>query len=111
MATPELRFLMDREMVPIDLQNQFHDAGITSVPQFAAFVPNSDELRKSLKEDFGIDPSTGLPAKIAASKVIVAWEAARVRSTKLAEAEADAEIRQEPKPVRGNDFKIMTLAY
>ena len=61
-ATPELKFLMYREMVPIEVQNQFYDVGIMSVPQFAAFMPNSDELRKSLKEDFGIDTSTGLPA-------------------------------------------------
>jgi len=66
--------------VPIDLQNQFYDAGITNVSQFAAFVPNSDELRNSLKEDFGIDPSAGLPTKIAASKVGEVYETGRSRS-------------------------------
>ena len=56
MASPELKILMDREMVPIDLQNRIYEAGITSVPQFAAFVPDSADLRKSLKDDFGLDP-------------------------------------------------------
>ena len=108
---PDLKFLMDREGVNLEMQTKFYAAGIVNLRQFAAFCPSVDELRKSLLKDFGVDPESGLPAKVLISKIVVAWEAARARSTRLAEAEADAEIRQEAKPVRGNDFKIMKSTY
>jgi hypothetical protein len=79
--------------------------------QFAAFAADAEELRKSLKEDFAMDPAAGLPTKIAISKLVVAYESAKVRSRKLAEAEAEAEVRQEAKPVRGTDMKVMREAY
>ena len=110
-ATSDFKFLLDREGVPIELQTRFFDAGIINLRQFAAFVPDTDELRKSLKDDFGLDPGTGLPAKILISKVVVAWGSAKVRASKLAEAEAEAEVRREAKPVRGTDFKALREAY
>ena len=110
-VAPDLKFLMDREGVNLEMQTKFYAAGIVNLRQFAAFCPSVDELRKSLLKDFGVDPESGLPAKVLISKIVVAWEAARARSTRLAEAEADAEIRQEAKPVRGNDFKIMKSTY
>jgi len=108
---PDLKFLFDREGVAADLQAKFFEAGIVSMRQFAAFAADGEELRKSLKEDFALDPASGLQTKITISKVVVAWESAKVRSQKMAEAEAEAEIRQEAKPVRGTDFKIMREAY
>ena len=110
-AMPDLKFLLDREGVAADLQVKFYEAGIINLRQFAAFAPDIDDLRTSLKEDFGLDPAAGLPTKITISKVVVAWESAKIRSQKLAEAEADAEIRQEAIPVRGNNFKVMREAY
>jgi hypothetical protein len=79
--------------------------------QFAAFTADVEELRKSMREDFAMDPAAGLPTRIAISKVVVAWESAKVRSQKLAEAEAEAEARREAKPVRGTDVKVMREAY
>ena len=93
-AMPDLKFLLDREGVAADLQVKFFEAGIVNLRQFAAFAPDAEEMRKSLKEDFALDPAAGLPTKIAISKVMVAWESAKIRSQKLAEAEAEAEIRQ-----------------
>ena len=110
-AMPDLKFLLDREGVAAEMQAKIYEAGILNMRQFAAFASDSDDLRKSLKEDFGLDPAAGLPTKIAISKIVVAWDAAKVRSQKLAEAEADAEVRQEAKPVRGTDFKVMREAY
>ena len=110
-AMPDLKFLFDREGVASEMQARFYEAGILNMRQFAAFAADGEELRKSLKEDFGLDPAAGLPTKIAISKIVVAWDAAKIRSQKLAEAEAEAEVRQDPKPVRANDFKIMREAY
>ena len=108
---PDLKFLMDREGVNLEMQTKFYAVRIVNLRQFAAFCPSVGELRKSLLKDFGVDPEYVLPAKVLISKIVVAWEVARARSTRLAEAEADAEIRQEAKPVRGNNFKIMKSTY
>ena len=56
-AMPDLKFLMDREGVSAEMQEKFYEAGILNMRQFAAFAADGDELRKSLKEDFGLDPA------------------------------------------------------
>ena len=108
---PDLKLLFDRKGIAAELQAKFFEAGIVSMRQFAAVAADGEELRKSLKEDFALDPAAGLQTKITISKVVVAWESAKVRSQKRAEAEAKAEARQESKPLRGTDFKIMREAY
>ena len=74
-AMPDLKFLFDREGVANDVQVRIYEAGILNMRQFAAFASDSEELRMSLKEDFGLDPAAGLPTKIAISKIVVAWDA------------------------------------
>ena len=94
-----------------EIQAQLYHAGITTTQQFAAFVPDADELRKSLKDDFNMDPGAGLAMKVSVSRVVVTWEAAKARSAKRAEAEAECEVRQEIKPLRGTDFAVMRDSY
>ena len=100
-VAPVLQFLMDREGVNLEMQTKFYAAGIVNLRPFAASCPSVDELRKSLLKDFGVDPESGIPAKVLISKIVVAWEAARASSTKLAEAEAEMDIRQESKASSG----------
>ena len=107
---PDLKFLFDREGVAADTQKAIYEAGILNMRQFAALVPDAVGLRKCLEEDFGMSGAT-LAGKVAISKVVVVWETAKVRSEKAAEAEAECEVRQEPKPVRNNDYQVMREAY
>ena len=107
---PDLKFLFDREGIAVELQAKIFESGIVNMRQFAAFAADSEELRKSLKEDFGLDPAAGIQTKITISKVVVAWESAKARFQKRAEAEAEAEVHQEAKPLRGTDFKVMREA-
>ena len=109
-ASSDLKFLFDREGVAAEVQTGIFDAGISTVRQFAALVPDVAALRKCLVEDFGMSDSN-LAGKVAISKVVVVWETAKVRSEKAAEAEAECEVRQEPKPVRNNDYTRMKEAY
>ena len=108
-TSSDFTFLMDREGVPGDLVEKFTAAGISTVRLFAAFAQDADELRKSLKDDFELDTSI-LVNKVTAGKVVVAWELAKARSSKMAEVEAESEIRQEAKPLRQSDFKAMREA-
>ena len=109
-ASSDLKFLFDREGVAAEVQTSIYDAGISTVRQFAALVPDVAALRKCLVEDFGM-VDANLAGKVAISKVVVVWETAKVRSEKAAEAEADCELRQEPKPVRNNDYTRMKKAF
>lgn len=109
-AMPDLKFLFDREGAEAETQKAIYEAGITNVRQFAALVPDVAVLRKCLEEDFGMS-STSLAGKVKMSKVVVVWETAKVRVERWAEAEAEREVRQEPKPVRNNDYQWMRDAY
>ena len=109
-AMPDLKFLLDREGVTAEVQAKIFHAGIINIRQFAALVQDTEELRKCLKDDFGLD-ATNLAGKALASTVAVARETAKVRAAKVAEVEAECEVRQEPKPVRGNDYQNMKEAY
>ena len=109
-VSSDLQFLFDREGVAADTQKGIFDAGITTIRQFAALVPDVAALRKCLIEDFGMTDGN-LAGKVAMSKVVVVWETAKIRAEKSAEAEAECEVRQEPKPVRGSDYARMKEAY
>ena len=110
MAASDFAFLMDREGISADLTKKFTDAGIDTVRLFASLVSDSAGLRKLLSDDFGIDLTT-LAGKVTVARIVVAWEAAKARSAKYAEVEAETEVRQEAKPLRQSDFKSMRDAY
>ena len=110
-ASADLKFLMDREGVSVNIQAGIYHAGAVKTPQFAAFVADAEELRKTMKDDFGLDPAGSLPNRIELSKVVVAWESAKGRATKSTEIEADSEVREQAKPIRLTDFKAMRDAY
>ena len=110
-ASADLKFLMDRESVSKNMQSNLYHTGVVNTRQFAAFVSDADELRKTMKDDFGLDPTANLPNRIELSKIVVAWESAKGRATKMSEIEADSEVREQAKPIRVTDFKAMRDAY
>ena len=81
----DLLFLLDREGVDAELQKKVYEAGILSVRQFAVTFKDTEDLRYSAKEYFGVDPSKGLADKVRLSRFLVAFESAKVRSAKLAD--------------------------
>ena len=102
-TSSDLKFLMDRESVPQDVQLALFHSGVSSVRQFAAFASDSGDLRETLKTAFGLDPAADLKTRLLVSKVVVAWEAVKARASKMAEAEGESELRREPKPLRASD--------
>ena len=85
-ATSDLKFLLDREGISQDVQLAFYHGGVSNVRQFAAFASDVNDLRETLKSVFGLDPGSSLKVRILVSKVVVAWEAAKARASKMAEA-------------------------
>ena len=109
-AAPDLKFLLDREGIALITQARIVHAGITTMRQFGAFFTSAEDLRKVAKDSLGLDPDV-LAQRVELSKLVVSWESAKVRATKLAEAEAEAEIRQEAKQLKGTDVNAIRKAY
>ena len=109
-ASPDLRFLLDREGVSLIIQARLVHAGVTTMRQFGACFTTSEDLRSVAKVDFALDP-TVMAQRVELSKLVVAWESAKIRSTKLTEAEADAEVRQEAKLLKGTDVNTIRKSY
>jgi hypothetical protein len=111
-AGSDLKFLLDREGVQEITQSRLFYIGVLTVRHFASFVEDKTELRKTLKQSFDMDPDTGdIWVRVHISKVLVAWDAARARATKLADAEGDAEARGVPKDVSSSDYHSMRATF
>jgi hypothetical protein len=110
-AGSDLIFLMNREGVDRDIQAKLYHIGVISIKGFAALVDDKVELRKVLKGNFELDAEANLLDRVKCSRVLVAWDSAKARSVKLAEAEGDAEARGLPKEISSNDGQIMRLTF
>ena len=110
-ANADLVHLMNLSHVPDDVQQKFYEAGVQGVREFAAIVSKEDDLRALLKKEFGLDEEASLAERVKVAKVIVAWDTARGRTTKMVEMEAEAEVRGEPKKVPQPDYEAMKDAF
>ena len=86
------------------------NAGIETMRQFSSFFTSVDDLRTVAKEELGIGPAS-LAQRVELSRLVVAWDPAKVGTTKMAEAEADAQVRQEAMPMRGTDITAIRINY
>jgi len=107
----DLIHLFDTSRVSEDIQRAFYEAGVGNVKEFGAMFESTAHLRELLASEFKLDEKSSLAARVKVSKVVVAWEAARVRKTKQAELDGEAEIREQPKKVCLPDYFAMRAAY
>ena len=70
---------------------------------------NTAALRELPKKEFKLDEGESLRARVKVSKVVVAWESAKGRATKLAEMDGEAGVRELPKKVALPDFFAIGL--
>ena len=64
-ATPDLKFLMDREGVNEDIQLVLYHMGVTTVRLFASLATDTQDLAGVIKTGgFGLDPSGDLLMRI-----------------------------------------------
>ena len=110
-AGSDLKLLLDREQVSTDFSDLLYHAGISNVRQFAAFASDAADLKATLREQLMLDPGADLGTRVLVSKIMVAWESAKARANKVAEAEADSEVRKEPKPLRATGYFAMKDAF
>ena len=107
----DLLHLFSQAKVASDIQTKLFEAGVDCVKGFAALVADEKELRKLLKDEFGLDDSGGLAQRVKISKVVIAWDSARSRTAKMNEMDGEAETRGEPKKVPQPEYQGMIDAF
>ena len=110
MAGADLQFLLDRKMVPEDMQAVLYHIGVVTVEAFAVLAKNQGELEEILETNFGVDMKK-LEDKVKAGRVVTAWLAAKARATKQADLEGDCEVRRVPKDMSVTDLSAMRAAF
>jgi len=110
-AGADLKYLLSKEDVIEDHQAIFYHFGITSVPKFASFAKDTEDLKKVLKDDFDIDPSKSLQERSMVASIVCAWTSAQTRSSKLSEVEAEMESRQWTKVIPPSDYLSMRMNF
>ena len=110
-AGSDLKFLLDRENVDEALQGKIFHIGIRTVRQFGAFVADRTELIEILKTNFNLDGAADIMNRVKITKLVVAWETAKVRAAKMAEMDATGEATSTPKALAPLDKQSMRAAY
>ena len=110
-AGSDLKFLLDRENVDETIQGKLFHIGIRTVRQFGAFVADRTELTVILKTNFEIDGAADIMMRVKITKLVVAWETAKVRAAKMAEMDATGEATSIPKALAPMDKQSMRAAF
>jgi hypothetical protein len=110
-ASSELKFLLDREGVEDDFQAKLFHIGVTTIRQFAVFAEDRGDIKALVKNNFEIDADADIASRVKVSKIIVAWDSARARSTKQSEIEGECEARKVPKDLGASDYQAMRATY
>jgi hypothetical protein len=64
-----------------------------------------------VKNNFEIDTDADIASRVKVSKIIVAWDSARARSTKQSEIEGEREARKVPKDLGASDYQAIRATY
>ena len=109
-AGADLRFLFDRKGVDEDFAVKLFSVGITTVELFAVFAKDQGDLEETVKKHFEIDPGD-IASRVRISKIVVAWQAAKMRAQKQSEQDGDLEVRRVPKDFQPSSFSAMNVAF
>ena len=110
-GSSDLKFLLAREEVTEDLQAKLFHVGITTVAKFSTIAENQAELKQVLKDDFGLDSSADLQARVLVASVLVAFQSSRARTERFAEIEGDLNAKRLQKPLATSDYQAMRKAW
>ena len=109
-ANRDLVFLFDREDIPVNVQLQIYESGLTTLARWASVAKDQDDFRAFLAV-LGVDPGASLQARVLATKLTVTWRAATARADRRAEAEAEAEVSSTRKPLPPSEAQNLKSAW
>ena len=108
----DFAFMLSKLEVEPETQAYLGFHGVRSAETFSQLAGTAAELKTLLEEDFGISIATGgFAARLQISRLTVAWEKARTRATRYAEAEAESDLQRQPKTLPLPEFSAMRRAY
>ena len=110
-GSSDLKFLLAREEIHESLQAKLFHVGITSVAKFSTIADTAAELKAMLKDEFDLDSAADLQARVAVASVLVAFQAAKVRTERFAEVEGDLNAKRLQKPLATSDYQAMRKAW
>ena len=77
-------------------QARLYEAGVLTVKQFAVLCEDVEEMRETAVKELALEMNT-LKDKAKLSKMLVAFEIAKYRSSRMAELEGEAAVEELPK--------------
>ena len=110
-GSSELRYLVQKESISVDVQAKIFHSGVYSVSMFASLFKDAEELKQVAKDDFGIDSAAGLNQRVAVAGLICAFRNASTRTEQVSKYEGEIEARRMTKPLQQSDFLVMRSAW
>ena len=107
----DLKFLLGKEEIDEEAQAILYHVGVKTVSRFASFAKDGEDLKKVLKDDFGLDQATDIRQRGQVAAILCAFQNAQARTTKHAEVDAEMETRQWTKVVPSSDYIAMRMAF
>ena len=111
LGSAELKALMSRHKVNLVIQAMYYHSDVTTIAAFSNFAKDVDDLRLSLKDDFGIDATQSLARRSDVGSVISAFQSASTRRTEISRLNAELDARQMQKPVLGSEYLVLKAAF
>ena len=110
-GSSEMKFQLARDGVKVGTQAILFHFGAVTLPKFAAFFRDADEVRKVAKEELGIDPDAGLAFRSELAGLICSWESAGVRTRETLKYMGELDARKQTKPLMGSDYLVMRNSF
>ena len=102
-ASYDIKFLLDKE--DRLTQARLYEAAVLTVKQFAMLCNDVEEIRETAVKELRLEMKT-LKNKAKVSKLLVALEIAKARSSRMAEMEGEAAVKELSKTLPTPDFWV-----
>ena len=111
LGSAEIKALFARANVSAAIQSQLYHSSICTVSAFSNFAKDEDDLRQSLKDDFGVDASVSLQMRVQVGAVVSAYQSALSRRTEICKLNGELDARQLQKPLLGSDYLVLRASF
>ena len=103
----DLRYLFERNDVPIKLVAKWFHAGVTTLEKFANIAKDAADLSEVMKDHLGVDQAASLENRVIMAAVTCSWVNAKTRIQRAAEVEAELDTKEWRKPVMVSEWLAM----
>ena len=97
--------------MPTSIQAQFFHSDVCSSSALSNFAKDEEDLRLSLKDDFGVDSAVSLAQRVQVGSVISAFQSALTRRQELSKLNGELDARQLQKPLLGSEYLVLRNAF